>query len=114
MTATRKHARPWPWKNRPRDYLRDTIELRFDEYEFRGSPLPRLVWVRDPDFRGCWYRATHMTILEPITRRMCLRYSTYEHSWDNMPQVLVARDGWGNACTYEPVDPRAEEICPAC
>ena len=47
-----------------------------------------------------------MTILEPVTRRMCLRYTTLEHSWDDMPQVLVARDGWGNSCRYEPVDPR--------
>jgi hypothetical protein len=106
MTLQRKHTTPWPWANRPRDYMRDTIELRFEEYDFGGGPLPRRIWVRDPDHRSCWYRAKDMTILEPVTKRMCLRYTTLEHSWDDMPQVLVACDGWGNSCRYEPVDPR--------
>ena len=110
MTIERKHAVPWPWCHRPRDYRRDTIELRFEEHDFRGSPLPRLVFVTDVDFRGCWYRATDMTILEPVTRQMCLMYTTLEHSWDDMPQVLVAHDGWGNSSRYEPVDPRDGEI----
>src|SRR5688500_16918978 len=101
MTLQRKHTTPWPWANRPRDYMLDTIELRLEEYDFGGGPLPRPIWVRDPDHRSCWYRAKDMTILEPVTKRMCLRYTTLEHSWDDMPQVLVARDGWGNSCRYE-------------
>jgi hypothetical protein len=106
MTAESKPAIPWPWANRPRDYKRDTMDLSFEEIGFRRGPLPRLIRVTDPRGRACLYRAVSMTILEPVTERMCLSYTTHEHSWDQMPQVLVARDAWGNFCTYVPVDPR--------
>ena len=29
MTTERRHATPWPWANRPRDYMGLTIDLTF-------------------------------------------------------------------------------------
>jgi hypothetical protein len=116
MTLERDQAGEWPVVYRPQDPDFEGTEFSFEACVYVG-PLPRWIWVTDIHKRSCVYFAARTTIVKVITDHGPLKYTTLEHDRDLMPQVIVARDGWGNSCRYEALDPRGTEerrrwMCP--
>jgi hypothetical protein len=108
VTLENDHIDGWPKVWRPLDPDFEGTELTFKECVHIG-PLPRSVWVTDIRKRYCVYFAARTTIIKVNTEPGGLKYTTLEHDWDLMPQVIVGRDGHGNSCRYEAHDPRGRK-----
>jgi hypothetical protein len=105
MTTEHSEHGGWPSINRPRDPGFDGTGLTFEDYDFEGS-LPRRIKVSDAVNNSCTYLAVWMAIVAPNMQPSGLRFKTFEHDPDLMPQVILVQDAWGNCCGYEAWDPR--------